>query len=255
VSPRALEVLALIAARSGSKGLRSKNIRRVGGMPLLVRAIKLAHDSVRPGEHWSIVVSTDSRRYAALALAAGAEIPFLRPAALARDNTRLITVVQHALASLATAKRRFDVVVLLSAATPLTRQADVRAALRLWQRSGRAAVISVGADTRSPSWLFGWQSGRLTAPAARRVERRQRGPKRFVANGAIHIATPAWIERHGQFFAPGRTRGFLMPPERCLDIETAHDLKIARLLLDRGRRDEARRCPRRQIRGYRKIRI
>jgi CMP-N-acetylneuraminic acid synthetase len=228
-----LRVLALIAARSGSKGLRHKNVRPLAGRPLLARAVDLARRSARRGEQWSIVVSTDSRRYARIAEAAGAEVPFVRPAGLARDDTRLTAVVHHALEVLAEAGRRFDAVVLLSPATPLTRPVDVRGALALFRAGRGAAVISVTAERTIPSWRFTLRRGRLEAPAGRRVGRRQEATPTYVLNGAIYVATPTWLARHGQFWAPG-ARAFVMPASRSLDIESARDLAIARMLVERS---------------------
>ena len=225
-----LRVLALIPARSGSKGLRHKNVRLLAGEPLLARAVTLARRSARRGESWSVVVSTESRRYARLALAAGAEVPFVRPAALARDDTRLTAVVHHALATLAELGRRFDVVVLLSPTTPLTRPADVRRALSLFRAARGAAVIAVTRERAAPSWRFSLRGRRLVAPNDRRVGRRQEAAATYVLNGALYLATPAWLARHGQFWGPGAV-GYVMPPERSLDIETAFDLRIARQLL------------------------
>ncbi len=75
-------ILCVIPARSGSRGLRDKNIQKVGGVPMLVRAVTLARASARRGERWRILVSTDSQHYARMAIRAGAEI-LLRPRRLA----------------------------------------------------------------------------------------------------------------------------------------------------------------------------
>jgi CMP-N-acetylneuraminic acid synthetase len=225
----ALRVLALIPARSGSQGLRHKNIQKVGDETLLARAVDLARASQRRGEHWTIVVSTDSHRYAAIARAAGAVVPFLRPARLATGRARLTAVVAHALTTLAAAGQDFDVVVMLSPTTPLTRPADVRAAIRLWQRN-QTAALSVASVQSPPSWRFAVVRGRLVAPPNRRVGRRQEDSLGYVLNGAIYVASPAWLTSQGQFYGPG-ARALVMPPERSLDIETKHDLRVARLLL------------------------
>jgi CMP-N,N'-diacetyllegionaminic acid synthase len=229
-----LEVLCLIAARAGSRGLRHKNVRLLAGVPLLVRAVALAKASARRGERWSVVVSTDSPRYARLAARAGAELPFLRPARLARDATRLAEVVLHAVRTLAASGRHFDAVVLLSPTTPLTAPADLRAALRIWREHGRQAVVSVTHERSAPSWRFELAGGVLRAPRGRRVGRRQDGGERVVLNGAVYVASPAWLERHGQFFGPG-ARALVMPESRSLDIESAHDLRLARLLVPAAR--------------------
>jgi len=233
-------VLALIAARAGSKGLRNKNVRRVAGVPLLARAIDLALSSRRRGEAWRVVVSTDSENYARLAHRAGAEVPFMRPKRLATDGSRLIDVVLHAIDALG-GKDAFDAILLLSATTPLTTVRDVRGAIDSFRDAGRGekpgqqrSVASVMTDPYDDSWRFVLRDGRLSGkPAGHRVEQRARHPDAVVLNGAIYLATPQWLHQHQQFVVPGRTEAYLMPPQRCLDIETTEDLARADYLLHR----------------------
>jgi CMP-N-acetylneuraminic acid synthetase len=221
-------VLALIAARSGSKGLRHKNIARIGGEPLLARAVRLALQSQRKGEAWHVVVSTDSRHYARIARAAGACVPFLRPKDLAADQSRLIDVCLHALAQLDNAASPIDALLLLSATTPLTTVQDVRRAIRLFREDHGASVVSVRPDPFHESWRFGLDAGVLQARGRpKRVARRQTGPAGVVLNGAIYLATPAWLRRYRQFVRPGKTRALWMPAERSIDIESRLDLDFA----------------------------
>jgi CMP-N,N'-diacetyllegionaminic acid synthase len=131
-------------------------------------------------------------------------------------------------------------VVLLSATTPLTRPADVRRALALFRAGRGAAVIAVTPERAAPSWRFTLAGRRLRAPAGRRVRRRQESAGTYLLNGAIYVATPGWLRRHGQFWATGAL-GVVIPPERSLDIETAFDLELARLLVDGTRRPSRRR--------------
>lgn len=226
--PASLRVLALIAARSGSRGLRGKNLRQVGGVSLLARAIRLARASCRAGEQWSVVVSTNSRRYATLARREGAEVPFLRRSELATAQARLIDVVLDALATLARQGHEFDVVVLLSPTTPLTRPRDVRRALTL-HLARHAAVVSVQREGVPAAWhFFASPDARLRPVAAEPVGRRQLGSRLLLVNGAIYVASPKWLRKHGRFLVPERAIGLEMPPSRSLDIETAADLAEVR---------------------------
>ncbi|MBN1962613.1 MAG: acylneuraminate cytidylyltransferase family protein [Deltaproteobacteria bacterium] len=229
-----LKILTLIPARSGSKGLRHKNVQQVGGLTLLERTIKLAQESIRHREQWSIVVSTDSPGYAKIACLAGAEVPFLRPPFLANDTARLTKVIAHALMYMQNQKRPFDMVIMLSPTTPLTLPKDVRAAINLYKKH-QSAVISVTTDRTAPSWRFTINNGQLLAPARRRIVHRQEEPKSYVLNGAIYIASPQWLKRHKQFYATS-ARALIMPPERSLDIENKHDLNIAQLLIEQSKK-------------------
>lgn len=223
-----MRVLALIAARKGSKGLRDKNVLPFAGKPLLVRAIELAHASARRGEHWTVAVTTDAPRYARLAEAAGAEVVG-RPQALASDEARLIDAVLHAVAELEDRSGPFDAVVLLSAVTPLTRIADVRGALALFSKA--ASVASVTPDPIPDHHRFDVRGGVLQAESGRRVGRRQEGPRRFRLNGALYVAAPAWLRKYQQFLVPRKTKAFLMPKHRSLDIDDTYDLACAAALL------------------------
>ncbi len=223
-----LRVLALIPARAGSRELRDKNIRTVAGVPMLVRAVRLAQASASRGEVWTIVVSTDSPRYAALARRAGAQVPFLRPRRLATARARLIDAVLHAVNELSLDGQSFDAVVLLSACAPLVRPGQVRAALRLFQRH-REAVAAVVTDRVPASWRFTLLGGRLSGPP-RRVGRRQTALRAVRLAGAFYVATPAWLKHHHQFVVPGRTRAVLLPRTQAVDVDDALDLAWARWL-------------------------
>ncbi|MEK7704077.1 MAG: acylneuraminate cytidylyltransferase family protein [Myxococcota bacterium] len=224
MTSRGRRILALIAARSGSRGLRGKNMRELGGVSLLARAIHLAHASRRRGESWSVVVSTNSRRYRALAIREGADVPFLRPPELARDDARLIDVVLHALVALEAHGRFYDTVVLLSPTTPLTSPRDVRRALAL-HGAHEVAVVSVAVPA---AWHFSAAAdGRLHAISPEPVGRRQLGNRFMLLNGAIYVAAPSWLRTHRRFLVPERTIGLEMPAARSLDIENAADLSLA----------------------------
>ena len=227
-----LRVLALIPARAGSKGLRNKNVRRLSGLTLLEHAVHRAKASERRGERWTVVVSTDSRRYATLAQRAGAEVPFLRPAPLASDSARLAEVVAHAITSLAARGSSFDVVVMLSPTTPLVTARHVRAALALYRSHGGEAVLSVVAEQVPPAWRLSLASGHLRRQGrtSTRITHRQSTPTSYVLNGAIYVATPDWILHHGQFFVSDKTVPYVMNRWASLDIESESDLAMAKLL-------------------------
>lgn len=111
-----MRIIAIIPARGGSKGVPDKNIRIVGGKPLI--AWSIASALAEPGVD-AVVVSTDSDAIADVARAAGAEVPFVRPAALARDETPTEPVLIHAVDALAAQGRSFDAVMLLQPTSPV----------------------------------------------------------------------------------------------------------------------------------------
>ncbi|OGQ77686.1 MAG: hypothetical protein A2289_06375 [Deltaproteobacteria bacterium RIFOXYA12_FULL_58_15] len=226
----AFRILALIPARSGSRGLRHKNVQKVGGIPMLQRAVSLALQSQRRGESWHVMVSTDSRAYADLAKKAGADVPWLRPKRLSSSGARLIDVVLYTLEWQERRGHTYDAVAMLSAATPLTAIRDLRKAIRMHRRQGDA-VISVTKSKIPDPWRFGLEGGRLTATAQNhRIDRRQVSPDRYQLNGAIYIATPAWLNKHRQFFVPNKSIALVMPDGRSVDVDSKLDLDWARFL-------------------------
>ncbi|MFO0106485.1 MAG: acylneuraminate cytidylyltransferase family protein, partial [Burkholderiales bacterium] len=134
-------VLALVPARSGSKGLPDKNIRPLGGKPLLAWPIAAALAAQRVDR---VIVSTDSAHYADLARAAGADVPFLRPTALASDTAPSIDFILHAVDTLAAADEHYDYLLLLEPTSPLTEASDIDRALSALAAQGASAVAVVG---------------------------------------------------------------------------------------------------------------
>jgi CMP-N,N'-diacetyllegionaminic acid synthase len=147
---RAIRVLALIPARGGSKGLPGKNLRPLAGKPLLTWSIEQA---LATPEVTKVVVSTDDPRIAEVARSAGAEVPGLRPAELARDDSPTAGAVLHALDVLAERGEEFDAVLLLEPTSPLRAPGDLSRAIATL-RDGWAqadSVVSVGEiHTESP---------------------------------------------------------------------------------------------------------
>ena len=225
-------VLTIIPARAGSRGLRGKNIRQVGGKPLLVRAIELARSAQRRGEEWQIVVSTDSPRYASLARAAGATVPGLRPRCLATDSARLTEVIAHTLSVQEDPKRPFDAVLMLTPTTPLTQAQDVRRALKLFRQARGPSVISVMEERIPNTWRFTLQGGVLEQVQGGIIQHRQKTALQYRLNGAIYLATPQWLRQGGQFFKDGASIPLIMPASRSMDIESPADLKWVRTLIN-----------------------
>ncbi|MEO5844590.1 MAG: acylneuraminate cytidylyltransferase family protein [Caldimonas sp.] len=219
-------VLALIPARGGSKGLPGKNILPVGGRPLLAwtaEAALGARDIDR------VVVSSDDAAILAAGRACGVDaLP--RPAALASDTAATIEVVLHALDALP----GFDVVVLLQPTSPLRNAGDVDAAMARFVASGAPACVSVSEAAQSPYWMYRLDDDQtlrpiLDAPAA--ATRRQDLPPVYALNGAIYIADVAWLRRGRAFVGPG-TVAHVMPVERALDIDTASDFALLRIIIE-----------------------
>lgn len=225
-----MPILAIIPARGGSKGIPDKNIAVVAGQPLIAWTIAAARAATAIDR---VVVSTDSPRIAEIAVAKGAEVPFLRPAALAGDHAPGMAVILHALGWLAEHDgRRPDVVMCLQPTSPLRTAQDIDAAAAVLTQPHTDAVVSVTAAEHHPAWMKQIDpSGRLVdfGGSAAPV-RRQDLPPAYALNGAIYMARRPLLEETGDWYG-GTTRAYVMPAERSLDIDTPWHLHLADLLL------------------------
>ena len=220
-----MSILALIPARGGSKGIPRKNIRSICGKPLLQWAIEvaLAAPSVN-----RVVVSTDDPEIADVACAGGAEVPFLRPSELASDTAPGIAPVLHALQQLP----EVSAVLLLQPTSPLRRVEDVEAIVALHRQAGHDAVVSVTPSSKHPAWIFGLSPAQVLEPLMVLPDAacRQQLPPCYALNGALYLASRSFLERERSFLTSD-TVGYVMPPERSVDIDNPLDWQWAEFLM------------------------
>jgi CMP-N-acetylneuraminic acid synthetase len=212
-----VDVLGLIPARGGSKGIPRKNLAQVGGKPLLAWTVEAALAS---RELSRIVVSTDDDEIAA---AAGVDV-LRRPAELAADETPMLDVIRHAIAELAP-----DVLVLLQPTSPLRRGEHVDAAVRLLLESGADSVVSVVEVPHRyrPEALMDVVDARVVPRGE--VRTRQAKELVYARNGPAVLALRA--EHLGEDLYAGDCRPFLMDDWDSLDVDEPRDLELADLLL------------------------
>lgn len=226
-------VLGLIPARGGSKSIPLKNVATLAGKPLIYYTIQAALES---GVLDRLVVSTDSDKIAEAALSAGAEVPFMRPAELALDDTPGIEPPVHALEWFAKeADYRPDYLMTLQPTSPFRTADDIRAAVEIAQDKSADAVVSVCEVHDHPYWTKSISDdGKLAdfLPLERDYVRRQDLPPAYVLNGAIYMARAQLILEKRTYYSDD-TYAYVMPRERSLDIDTAWDLHLAELLLQR----------------------
>lgn len=226
-----MKTLAVITARGGSKGVPGKNLAMVGGKPLIAWTIEAARAARRLTR---TIVSTDTEEIAEVARQWGADVPFLRPPELARDDTPHLPVVLHALDWLRDQEKfNADYLLGLQPTSPLRTAADIDAAIALAQEKDADSVIGVTEPHGHPYWCQTLlPDGRLAPflPPPPGSLRRQDLPVALMPNGAIFLARIEWLRRHGSFYG-GKTFAYVMPPERSLDIDTPWDLDLARMVL------------------------
>ncbi|PKN02169.1 MAG: CMP-N-acetlyneuraminic acid synthetase [Elusimicrobia bacterium HGW-Elusimicrobia-1] len=225
-------ILGIIPARGGSKGLPRKNIRVMGGKPLLVWTIE---QGARSKYLDRIIVSTDDKKIARVAARHGADVPFIRPARLSTSRAKSIDVVLHLLNRLVKRGENYDVLVLLQPTSPLRKTGDIDKALRLMDLKGADSVVSVCETEHHPYWQNtlppdGNMKGFVRKKYINR--NRQEFPKYYRLNGALFAARVGYIRKHKNFFGP-RCYAYIMPKERSVDIDTALDFGFAEYLMKR----------------------
>lgn len=230
-------MLVIIPARGGSKRLPRKNVRLLGGRPL----VKWSIDAALAAQVFcDVLLTTDDEEIAAIGREAGALVPWLRPAELATDTANTIDVLKHALNWYEADRGSVDVVVLLQPTCPFRRKESVLGALQLFleQPSGvdRPTVVSVSPASVPPEWCFRIEtSTSVMQPVLGWLELGKRSQDLQTAvqlNGSIYIASSATIRAGRQLIKPG-SLAFLMPnPEEGVDIDTEGDWMMAEAILN-----------------------
>jgi CMP-N-acetylneuraminic acid synthetase len=226
-------VLGLVPARAGSKGVPGKNVRPLAGRPLIAYAADAARQS---GVIDRTILSTDSDEIAAVGRGTGLEVPFLRPAALAADDTPMLDVVRHAVETLTAGGWTPEIVVLLQPTSPLRRPDHVRRAVEMLRETGADAVVSVVELPRhlSPDYVMKIEDGRLRPFLAdgARLTRRQDARPAFSRDGSVYAFWRTTLERFGGIYGDD-CRPLLIDPSESLSIDSLADWDAAERILAR----------------------
>lgn len=228
-----MKATAFIFARGGSKGLPGKNIRPLGGKPLIAWSIEQALAVQRIQR---VIVSTDSEEIAAVAREYGADVPFIRPAELARDDSPEWLAWRHAL------NYQLDrdgvlpqVMVSVPTTAPLRLPVDIENCLDEYEKGDADMVVTVTDSHRSPYFNMVKANAdgtvSLVIPPQSAVARRQDAPIVYDMATVAYVARPEFIMTHSAIFE-GRVRSVHVPTERAIDIDTLLDFQIAECLLN-----------------------
>lgn len=224
-------MIAIIPARGGSKGLPGKNIRTLAGLPLLAHSILMA--KMCP-EIKKIVVSTDDEKIAEVAKKFGAEVPGLRPAELAQDDTPMWPVIQHALREC----EPHDYVLLLDPTSPGRTPQDVAGALAKLQENRQATgIIGVSRPEFSPIWHTvveekGWMADFVDGA---KYTRRQDVPVVFRINASLYIWRTDFVKAcTGDWRTEGKHLLYEIPEARAIHIDDLFEFQKAEILVKEG---------------------
>jgi CMP-N,N'-diacetyllegionaminic acid synthase len=240
VTALGLRILAVIPARGNSKGLPGKNIRPLAGLPLLAHSVRAA---ARTPEVTRCVVTTDSAEIADIARAHGGDVPFLRPAELAADDTPMAPVVRHALESVEREEGRpYDAVLLLDPTSPARVPAQLaEAARRLAATPALDGVVSVSEPTFNPVWVGvrpdDVRGGALSRyfSAGTGITRRQDVSRFLRINGNFYLWRAVFVRRlEASWFDEGTHAGLEIPEAQAFSIDDDYEFRLIEALVGAG---------------------
>ena len=219
-------LVALIPARSGSKGIKNKNIKLFCGKPLIQWSIEAA---LKTSFVDRVIVSTDSKDYADLALNLGAEVPFIRPSKYAQDDSPSIDMILHALDHIPEAKD----ILLLQPTSPLRDHKDIESIYSFWNSKPNLSVVSISKSKMHPSWMFELNKDLTINSFTKEIKafRRQDLPDIYLINGSMYLATRDFLIKEKSFISPD-TLGFIMPKEKSIDIDDEKDWIYAEAVMN-----------------------
>lgn len=230
-------VLLTICARGGSKGVKNKNIRLVGGIPLIAYTIRQA---IAWGKAKHIVVSTDSKAIAGIAKKYGAETPFLRPQKISGDTSAKILAIRHALIQAERMyKETYDVVIDLDATSPIRTPEDIESAYRIFLQKRPSAVFSVTEARKNPYFNMVEKDKRgnivLCKPSAKKIMRRQDAPVVYDMNASIYVYDRSYIlSPSTSTVISDNNAVYVMKDVSAVDIDREIDFQFIEFLVSKG---------------------
>ncbi len=227
-----MRVLGVVPARGGSKGVPRKNIRLLGGKPLLQYTAEAALATRLLSR---VVLSTDSEEIAAVGKSCGLEVPFLRPAELAEDDSPTLPVVQHAVRWMENHSEGFDAVCLLQPTNPFRRPEDIDSCIELLEASGADAVVTIipVPTEYNPHWVY-FRNGsgllRLSTGEDKPIPRRQELPPAYHRDGSVYVTRRDVLMETNSLYGE-RLAGYLLEAQSSVNIDELQDWSRAEALL------------------------
>lgn len=222
-------MLCLICVRSGSKGLKNKNILKINNKSLLQISIELAK---KIKEIKQIVISTDSIKIAKIAVKFGAKILFLRPKNLSKDTTSEWRVWQHAI-NHCEKKYNFEDVIILPVISPLKKKVDIEKTIKNYKQNKKDCIITVCESHRSPYFnmvkLDNKNNANILMNSKNYISRRQEAPKSYDICTVAYVLNKSLIKKYNSLFQCS-IKAQIIPRHRSIDIDDKYDFLIAKAL-------------------------
>jgi len=230
-----MKILALVTARGGSKRIPKKNLRKLGGDPLILHSIRAIHDVEGICD---ILVSTDDQEIADICIKAGALVPWLRPAILATDEASSVDVALHALDWYESEKGKVDGLLLLQPTSPFRTEESVRQSIKIFTESGGLNVLAVSPVRDHPYHMLTRKEDGYLAPIGggsikKFSIRSQLLPLIYRVNGAIYLVSPNSLRNKNSFIDEFTLPIIIDSEYQSIDIDTEWDWAIAEIMHER----------------------
>jgi CMP-N,N'-diacetyllegionaminic acid synthase len=230
------KVLAVVPARSGSKGLPGKNIKLLAEKPLLAWPISAACGTPEVDR---IILSTDSEDIAEVGRLAGADVPFIRPSELATDETSSTDVILHAIQDCEDKGQDYEYVILLEPTSPLTESADISEALKKLHSSRHYVDSIVGVssiEANHPEYSVTKNSKGIISPAFsddfKSLRRRQNIEELYFLDGSLYISRVEPLKETKSFYG-SKTMGFPVPRWKSFEVDELVDFICIEAVMNR----------------------
>lgn len=232
------KAFVIICARGGSKGIKNKNLKKIGNLKLIEKSIIIAKKLKNISR---IIVSTDSDKIARVAKKAGATIPELRPKNLAKDSTPEINVWKYLIKLLSKDKKyQFnidsDFLISLSPTSPLRSLKDIKRGIeKFLSNKNNDALVSINEPYRNPYFNMVRKNNdkvSLVCSPRKNIYRRQDCPKVYDMNTVVYILKPSFILKANHLF-DGKVTSIITDRKSSVDIDDEIDLKFAKSLLNK----------------------
>ena len=224
-----LKILAIIPGRGGSKGIPSKNIQKLGELPLIAHTIKSAKNSTKVNR---IIVSTDNKKIAKIAREYGADVPFLRPKKFSRDSSSTLDVVEHTIHYLQKVENYTpDIIIILLPTSPFRSPDLIDKSIRLLKKTNATSVVSVFKSKEHAFKAFLPKDGFLKPFKSnyKKYYRRQLLPDFYHTTGAAYTFWFDTLKKFGHYYGPRMKPIISTKDEMNIDVDSLFDLFVAEM--------------------------
>ena len=225
-------VLCLIPARGGSKGLPKKNLLSIAGKPLVAHSIETAKKIKLIDE---IYVSTEDKKIKKIVLDYGAKV-IDRPLELATDSTNILDVFKHMIDIIPLTKEKNVILVIFLPTAPIRNTNEMKKCIQTFNEDNMDFIISVAKSKIRPGWLFLERNGFLEflMKGKQEVNRQEQENAYYYLTGSIFVTSSFFLKKHKNLPIGGKMKKFLVDEIHALDIDTKLDFELCKFVMERS---------------------